>query len=276
MVTGTGGIGRACARRLGSGRRLVLADFDAAALDRVAAELTDEGYDVTTQTVDVSDRASVDALAAVVRAAGELLTLVHTAGVSPSMAEPRRVLEVNMLGTDHVLAAHLDLARPGTVAVAIASSAAHIAAVFGMLTPEQDVLVAGAATDELLDLVGPVAESGSAYSIAKRVNLLRVERAALEWGRQGARVVSVSPGTISTPMGQLEISAPGIGKEILRQLESAPVPRIGTPQDIAAAVEWLASPAASFVTGCDLRVDGGQTAEVKARAASRRRSPSGP
>jgi NAD(P)-dependent dehydrogenase (short-subunit alcohol dehydrogenase family) len=182
------------------------------------------------------------------------------------MADASRVLEVNVLGTDHVLAAHLELSGPGTVAVVIASSAAHIAAIYGMITTEQEVRLADAATDELLDLIGAIDHSAVAYSIAKRVNLLRVERAALDWGRRGARVVSVSPGTMATPMGHLELSeAPGV--EIRRQLEASPVPRIGTPQDIAAAVEWLAGPAASFVTGCDLRVDGGTTAEVKARVA---------
>src|SRR5262249_42443422 len=123
-----------------------------------------------------------------------------------------------------------------------------------------------AATDELLDLVGPIDHSAIAYSIAKRVNVVRVERAALEWGRRGARVVSVSPGTIATPMGHLELAnEPGV--EIRRQMEAAPVPGLGPPQDIAAAVDWLASPAASFVSGCDLRVDGGTAAEVKATVA---------
>jgi NAD(P)-dependent dehydrogenase (short-subunit alcohol dehydrogenase family) len=260
VVTGVGGMGVACARRLGGGRHLVLADFDDVKLQAVADTFESDGFTVTPHAVDVSDRSSVDALAAAVRAAGTFRTLVHTAGLSPTQASAERVLEVDMLGTDHVLASFLDLVTEGTVAVCIASMAGHMAG----LPADQERTLATVATDELVGaLTGVDLQSfGATYSVAKRVNQLRVEQAAVAWGRRGGRVVSISPGIISTPMTQQELSE-GSGEQMRGMLAMSPVPRIGTAEDIASAVEWLAGPAASFVSGCDLRVDGGVTAAIR-------------
>ncbi len=260
VVTGIGGMGIACARRLGSGRRLVIADFAADKLEREAAGLTADGYDVIPHHVDVSDRASVNALATAVAEAGPLRTLVHTAGLSPTMATSARVLDVDMLGTDHVLEAFEPLAIEGTVAVCIASMAGYMAG----LSPQVEYALSTVATDALVDAIGVDPDDldfGTSYCMAKRANHLRVERAAAAWGKRGGRVVSISPGIISTPMGRQEIEQ-GAKEMMEQQLAMSAVPRIGTADDIAAAVEWLASPAASFVTGCDLRVDGGVTAAI--------------
>jgi NAD(P)-dependent dehydrogenase (short-subunit alcohol dehydrogenase family) len=261
VVTGIGGMGVACARRLGAGRVLVIADFDGDKLAREAETLGGDGFTVTPVQLDVSDRASVADLAATVGALGTLRTLVHTAGLSPTQATSERVLEVDMLGTDYMLEAFEGLATDGTVAVCIASMAGHMAS----LAPEQEIALATVATDDLLRTVGPVDgfDFGTTYCIAKRVNQLRVERFATTWGKRGGRVVSISPGIISTPMGRQELEQ-GARDQMLAQLEMSAVPRIGTAEDIASAVDWLASPAASFVTGCDLRVDGGVTAAIHA------------
>jgi NAD(P)-dependent dehydrogenase (short-subunit alcohol dehydrogenase family) len=260
LVTGVGGMGVACARRLGTGTHLVLADFDDAKLVAVVSELTDDGFTVTGHAVDVSKRASVDGLVDVVRGIGSLRTLVHTAGLSPTQASGPRVLEVDMLGTDHVLNAFLDIVEPGTVAVCIASMAGSMAD----LPRELERAVTVATTDGLMDALGDMDldDFGATYSVAKRVNQLRVEQAAVAWGPRGGRVVSISPGIISTPMGRQEITE-GAGEQMQGMLDISPVPRIGTAEDIASAVQWLASPAASFVSGCDLRVDGGVTAAIR-------------
>jgi NAD(P)-dependent dehydrogenase (short-subunit alcohol dehydrogenase family) len=131
------------------------------------------------------------------------------------------------------------------------------------LTPEREHALAVAPTDALLDTLGPVDldDFGGTYGIAKRINQLRVEQAAAPWGKRGGRVVSISPGIISTPMGRQELEE-GESEQMQGMLDISPVPRIGTAEDIAAAAQWLASPAASFVTGCDLRVDGGVVAAV--------------
>jgi NAD(P)-dependent dehydrogenase (short-subunit alcohol dehydrogenase family) len=259
VVTGIGGMGVACARRLGAGRRLVLADFDQAKLGVVVDALTADGFEVTPHAVDVSDRASVGALAATAGSLGTLRTLVHTAGLSPTQASAERVLEVDMLGTDYVLEAFLELVNDGTVAVCIASMAGYVA----RLTREQEVALATAATEDLLTTLGPIDTGGfgTTYGVAKRINQLRVEQAAIPWGKRGGRVVSISPGIISTPMTRQELEE-GATEQMQGMLDASPIPRIGTAEDIASAVEWLASPAASFVTGCDLRVDGGVTAVI--------------
>jgi NAD(P)-dependent dehydrogenase (short-subunit alcohol dehydrogenase family) len=261
VVTGVGGMGVACARRLGAGRHLVLADFDEAKLGDVVDALAADGMTVTGQRVDVSDRSSVDALVDVVRSLGSLRTLVHTAGLSPTQASASRVLEVDMLGTDHVLAAFLDVVTEGTAAVCIASMAGYMA----NLTPERESAVTTAETHLLMEALGDAVnldDFGSTYGVAKRVNHLRIEQAAVTWGQRGGRVVSISPGIISTPMGRQELEE-GSSEQMQGMLAISPVQRIGTAEDIAAAVQWLASPEASFVSGCDLRVDGGVTAAIR-------------
>jgi NAD(P)-dependent dehydrogenase (short-subunit alcohol dehydrogenase family) len=259
VVTGVGGMGVACARRLGAGSHLVLADFDEDKLGGVVDALAADGMTVTGQPVDVSDRSSVDALVAAVRAVGPLRTLVHTAGLSPTQASGARVLEVDMLGTDHVLNAFFDVVESGTVAVCIASMAGSMAD----LPRELEHAVTRASTDDLMDALDglDLGDFGATYSVAKRVNQLRVERAAVTWGARGGRVVSISPGIISTPMGRQELEE-GSSEQMQGMLAISPVPRIGTAEDIAAAAQWLASPAASFVSGCDVRVDGGVVAAV--------------
>ena len=265
VVTGVGGMGVACARRLHGGAHLVLADFDEVKLEAVVGAFIADGFTVTGQQVDVSDRASVDALVAAVRDLGPLRTLVHTAGLSPTQATGARILDVDMLGTDHVLNAFLDVVEHGTVAVCIASMAGSMAD----LPRELERAVTVAATDDLMAALGDIdlSDFGATYSVAKRVNQLRVERAAVAWGPRGGRVVSISPGIISTPMGRQELEE-GAGEQMEGMLAISPVPRIGTAEDIAAAVQWLASPAASFVTGTDLRVDGGVVAAVHGILAS--------
>jgi NAD(P)-dependent dehydrogenase (short-subunit alcohol dehydrogenase family) len=103
---------------------------------------------------------------------------------------------------------------------------------------------------------------GIAYAYAKRANQVRVRAASLSWGSKGARVVSISPGVIATPMGRQELE--GASGEHMRQLiDASGTGRIGTPDDVAAAVEFLVSPAASFITGVDLLVDGGAVAAMR-------------
>jgi NAD(P)-dependent dehydrogenase (short-subunit alcohol dehydrogenase family) len=259
VITGVGGMGVACARRLGAGTQLVLADFDDAKLQAVVDELTADGLAVTGQRVDVSDRGSVHALVGVVRDLGPLRTLVHTAGLSPTQATSERVLEVDMLGTEHVLNAFFDVVVQGTAAVCIASMAGHMAS----LTPAQEAALTAADTDGLMAALDgvPLDDFGATYGVAKRVNQLRVEKAAVAWGARGGRVNSISPGIISTPMGRQELEE-GAGEQMQGMLDLSPVPRIGTAEDIAAAVHWLTSADASFVSGCDLRVDGGVTAAI--------------
>jgi NAD(P)-dependent dehydrogenase (short-subunit alcohol dehydrogenase family) len=258
VVIGVGGIGIACARRLGAGQRLVLADFNAAGLEANAAELRASGYDVITQQVDIADAASVAALVATVSSAGSLRTLINTAGLSPTMAPAKRIYAVDLLGTALVIDAFLPLARVGTAAVMIAS----MAPAFVSVPTELESKLALSPAADLLSVVGDLyaQDPNGAYGVSKRGNQLRVEAAAAAWGAKGARIVSVSPGLIHTSMQQQEEKA----NDMITGLRKAtPMDRYGTAEDIAAGVEWLVGPNASLVSGIDLRIDGGIVAAIR-------------
>lgn len=262
VVTGTGGMGRAAARRLGTGRAVVLADASDRQLRDASNALRSDGFDIHPVSVDVSSERDVTELAATVSGLGSLRTVVHTAGVSPVQATPRQIVDVDVIGTARILDAFEPLVEPGTVAVCIASMAGT------MTTIPHEVLhlLAATPTDQLhtLSVLDPTGmNSGEAYGLAKRANQVRVQAASVAWGRRGGRVVSVSPGVISTPMGRAELAGP-FGDGMRDMIERSGTHRVGTPEDIAAAVEFLAGPAASFVTGTDLLVDGGVVAALAA------------
>ena len=256
-ITGIGGMGIACARRLGAGNQLLLADIDAVQLENAAEKLRSDGFSVQTQIVDVADSASVEAFARRASELGAVRTLVHTAGVSPLMAKPARVYAVDLVGTANVLDAFSTYVNAGSVAVIIASMAAHVAPVDAELAAQ----LATAPANQLMDIAlrQYPDDANMAYALAKRGNQLRVEETAVAWGRRGARVVSVSPGIIATPMGKLEQQNP----QVAGILEMAPLQRIGTTEDIAGVVQWLASSTANYITGADIRIDGGTIAAMR-------------
>jgi NAD(P)-dependent dehydrogenase (short-subunit alcohol dehydrogenase family) len=262
VVTGAGGMGEAVARRIGGGRTVVFADFNPVQLDRVAGALQADGYDVHPVRVDVSSARDVEMLAATAAELGTIRCVVHTAGVSPVQATSRQSVDVDVVGTARVLDAFEAHVEPGTVAVCIASMAGTMTT----LAPDVLRLLAVTPTDQLaaLPVLDPEAMSpGIAYGVAKRANHARVQAASIPWGRRGGRVVSISPGVISTPMGQAELAGP-FGEGMRAMIEMSGTRRIGTPDDIAAAVEFLVSSAASFITGTDLLVDGGVIAALGA------------
>jgi NAD(P)-dependent dehydrogenase (short-subunit alcohol dehydrogenase family) len=255
-VIGAGGMGLAVARRLGSGRHLLLADFSDARLKTAVDALRGEGHTVDGQTVDVADRAAVEELANAAGAAGHIDAVVHTAGVSPAMADARQIYQVDLLGTAHVIDAFLTVASPGTSLVCVASMAGHLAS----LPAELERHLATAPTAELLthdgiDLDAPDS-AGTAYSVAKRGNQLRVQAAARDWGTKGARVNSISPGVIATSMGRAELDGP-LGGFIQSMIDLSGARRAGTADDIAAVAAFLTGPDSSYITGNDILVDGG-------------------
>lgn len=263
VVIGTGGMGRAIARRSGSGRKVLLADFNEPALAAVADELRGDGYDVTSRAVDVGDRDSVLELAQAAADLGPVGHIAHTAGLSPAQASSEAILRVDLLGTALVLEAFGQVVSPGGAAVVVASMAGHMAS--GLDAASERALAATPAQD-LMDLpfLVPIAtgDPGPAYSIAKRANLLRVQSAAASWGKRGARVNSISPGVISTAMGRQELDGES-GDQMRAMIAMSGTGRPGTPDDIAAAAAFLLGPNADFITGTDLLVDGGVVAAVR-------------
>lgn len=267
VVIGAGGMGQAIAHRIGSGRAVLLADFDEATLDTAAELLRGEGHDVTSRVVDVGDHDSVRALAEVAAGLGRVTRVAHTAGLSPAQAPTAAILRVDLLGVAIVLDEFARVVAPGGAAVVIASMAGHMAA----LPADQEQALATTPAGQLLALpfLAPeaVAHPGLAYMLAKRGNVLRVQAAAGAWGERGARVNSISPGVIATPMGQQELRGES-GEQIRGLVAMSATKRLGTPDDIATAAAFLLDPQAGFITGTDLLVDGGAVAAVRALASA--------
>jgi NAD(P)-dependent dehydrogenase (short-subunit alcohol dehydrogenase family) len=263
VVIGVGGMGQAIARRQGPGKTVLLADFNAETLGNVAETMMRDGYTVQTQIVDVSSPNSVEDLAKRAAELGAVTQLVHTAGLSPTQASADAVLQVDLLGVALVLEAFGAIIEPGGAGVVIASMAGHL---FPALTAEQEAALTQTPPRDLLTLafVNPetVTDPALAYGLAKQANHVSVRVASIAWGTRGARLNSISPGTIATPMGHLELgSAMGEGIRGLVALSAAG--RLGTPDEIAAAAAFLLGPEAAFVTGTDLLVDGGVVAAVR-------------
>jgi NAD(P)-dependent dehydrogenase (short-subunit alcohol dehydrogenase family) len=262
-IIGVGGMGHAIARRLGAGKTVLLADYNEAALASVAESLSADGHHVESRSVDVASPKSVHGLAEYAVSLGNVTQIAHTAGLSPSQASAEAILAVDLLGVALVLDAFGEIVAPGGAGVVIASMAGHM---FPPLTAEQEHALAHTPTGELLGLeyVSPqeITEPGIAYGIAKQANHIRVRAASAHWGRRGARINSISPGIISTPMGQQELASP-VGDGMRSMIAMSGTGRIGTPDDIAAATAFLLGPDATFITGTDLLVDGGVIAAVK-------------
>ena len=261
VVVGTGGMGLSTARRVGAGRVIMLADINQIGLEAAADALSADGHQVMTQQVDVTSRASVAAAADVAASSGRVTAVVHTAGLSPQQASADAVLAVDLLGVALTLDEFGRVIEPGGAGVVIASMAAHM---YPALDPGVQRLLAETPTDELLslDACSAITDSRQAYPFAKRANQIRVAAAASAWGLRGARINCISPGVISTAMGRLELSGES-GGLMQAMVDNAGVRRIGTPDDIAAAAEFLLGPAAGFITGVDLLVDGGVIAAIQ-------------
>lgn len=257
-VTGTGGMGMAIVRRLGTGRHVVLGEIVEESLARAKAALETEGHWITDLKLDISSQESCRALAQKATSLGTIRAVVHTAGLSPVQASPERIVAVDVLGTAYLLDAFAEVVGRDAVMVCIASMAGTMT----RLPAEIERALATTPTSELasLPILDPkTMERGAAYGIAKRANQVRVAAASVPFGRKGARIVSISPGIISTPMGQAELAGPS-GEMMRKMIQMSGTQRLGTPEDIAAVVEFLVSPAASFITGTDILVDGGVVA----------------
>ena len=261
VVTGSGGMGTAVARRLGAGRTVLLADVHDEALAAAAQALRAEGLEVSTHPVDVGRPDSVEGLAEAADSLGRIGAVVHTAGLSPVQVSPAAIVHVDLVGTALMLDVFGRVIAPGGAGVFVASMAGSMAS----LDPDLERRLATTPAAELADLSELSAEAlgdaATAYVTAKRGNQLRVRAAAASWGVRGARVNSLSPGVIATPMGEAELSGP-TGDVMRQMITDSPTGRIGTPHDIAAAVAFLVGPDAGFITGTDLLVDGGVVATM--------------
>ncbi len=258
ITGGSGGMGKATAELVGNKGTLLLADVSEERLILTKEELAAKGItDVHYQTVDITSKENVALLAKKASQLGTLKGLVHTAGLSPTMANSKRITEVNLVGTGIILDAFLPLATLGTSVVCISSMSGHMAPRQGPYTE----ILKNPLADNVIETMEQFSQgdSGASYSLSKLGVLLIVEDQAWAWGEKGARITSISPGTINTPMGRQEASQQ---EQMKMMLEITPLRREGEASEIATAVEFLLSDAASYITGIDLRVDGGTIANL--------------
>jgi NAD(P)-dependent dehydrogenase (short-subunit alcohol dehydrogenase family) len=260
VVIGAGQIGQAIARRISAGKHVLLADLHQENAAAAVEVFADAGFDVSTATVDVSSRESVVALADGAAALGEVTGVIHAAGVSPSQASVETILAVDLYGTALVLEAFGNVIATGGAGVVIASQSGHR---LPALTAEEDAALATAPADELLNLPmlqpGQVNDTLHAYQLAKRGNSLRVMAEAVRWGERQARVNTISPGIIITPLARDELTGPR-GEGYRRMLDLSPAGRAGTPDEVGTLGALLMGPDGGFITGSDFLIDGGVTA----------------
>jgi NAD(P)-dependent dehydrogenase (short-subunit alcohol dehydrogenase family) len=263
VVIGPGSIGQAIARRVSAGKYVLLADLRPENADAAAEVLINAGFEVNTAIVDVSSRESVHALVQTATALGEVTGVIHAAGVSPSQASPQTILSVDLYGTTLVLEDFGNVIAPGGSGLVIASQSGHR---LGALTVEEDAALATTPADELLALpmLQPdrVKDSLHAYQLSKRGNSLRVMAEAVRWGERGARVNTISPGIIITPLAKDELTGPR-GEGYRRMIELCPAGRAGTPDEIGTVGALLMGPQGEFITGSDFLMDGGVTAAYR-------------
>lgn len=260
VVIGAGSIGQAIARRVSSGKHVLLADLKQENADAAAKIFSEAGFEVSVAVVDISSRASVRALVSKATAIGDVTGVVHAAGVSPSQAPPSVILHVDLYGTAVILEEFGNVIAPAGACVVIASMSGHR---LPALTADQDRLLATTPAEDLLSLpmLQPdvVTDPLNAYQISKRGNALRVKAEAVRWGKRGARVNTISPGIVITPLAKDELTGPR-GKGYRQMLDLSPAGRAGTPDEIAALAALLMGPEGAFITGSDFLIDGGVTA----------------
>lgn len=253
VVIGIGGMGLAIARRQGTGKAVLLADFDESRLTTAADTLRAEGQQVTTHRVDVSSAESVASLAKVAASLGPVTQIAHTAGLSPAQAPAETIMKVNLAGVAHVLAEFGRVVAPGGAGVIISSMAGHMT----RLTAEEERALARGELPALGD-----SPPEAAYARSKRANHIQVQSASVAWGQRGARINAISPGVVSTPMSEADLASDH-GTIMRTMIDTSPTGRMGTPDDIAAAAAFLLGPESTFITGSDLLVDGGVVAAMR-------------
>jgi NAD(P)-dependent dehydrogenase (short-subunit alcohol dehydrogenase family) len=260
VVIGPGSIGQAIARRVGAGKHVLLADLRQENADAAAKVMSEAGFEVSSTLVDISKRESIHALVEKATSIGEVTGLIHAAGVSPSQATPETILHVDLYGTAVILEEFGNIIAKGGAGVVIASQSGHR---LGALSDEHNKALATTPAEELLslDFLQPdrVTDTLNAYQLSKRGNSLRVMAEAVRWGKRGARINTISPGIIITPLAKDELTGPR-GEGYRRMIDLCPVGRAGTPDEVGTVGALLMGTEGAFITGSDFLMDGGVTA----------------
>lgn len=260
LWTGAGQIGMAIARRIGYGKKIVVGDRSLGNATTIAKTMNEAGFDVTPVEIDISSRDSILNLIEEARKYGEITDFINSAGVSPSQASIEQILKIDLYGTSVLLEEVGKVIAPGGVGVTISSQSGHRMEALGV---EVDELLATTQTEELLNLevLQPknITSPLHAYQMAKRSNVKRVMSEAIKWGERNARINSISPGIVVTPLAIDEFNGPN-GNFYKNMFANCPAGRPGTADEVANVAELVMSPKGAFVTGTDILIDGGATA----------------
>lgn len=260
LLTGAGQIGMAIARRMGYGKKIVVGDKRMENAEAVCKIMNEAGFDCVAVEMDLALRKSIQNTIAEARKYGEIKMLVNAAGVSPSQAPVEAILKVDLYGTAVLLEEVGKVIAAGGVGVTISSQSGHR---MPQLMADEDRHLATTPVEELLGLPllqpGNIRDTLHAYQLAKRCNEKRVMAEAVNWGRRGARVNSISPGIIVTPLALDEFNGPR-GDFYKNMFAKCPAGRPGTADEVANVAELLMSDKGAFITGADFLIDGGATA----------------
>ncbi len=262
-LLGAGSMGMAIAERVAQNRTVLLGDISEKALEAAREKLEYSGYSVETMRVDASDKESIYAFAARAKELGPVKYYIHTAGASPNQTNPQHMIKLDLIGSAYALDAFGEVMAKDGAGVLISSQTGYMLP--QPLTNEEEYALTMTPADELaqLPMLQPdvIVNSGIAYIISKHANQLRVRKAAIDWGKRGARINTISPGVVVTPLAYDEFRAAGEGYQ--KMIEASAMHRVGNPAEIANAAQFLLSDQASFITGTDLLVDGGTIAAIK-------------
>ncbi|HFU4000167.1 TPA: SDR family oxidoreductase [Streptococcus suis] len=260
VLLGAGAIGLEIVKRVGTNKTLFLGDINQDNLSRAKEDLENAGFTVETSTVDGGDRASIQAFADQAKQLGEITYYIHTAGLSPNQASFADILRVDLVGTAIALDIFGKIVASGGAGLVVSSMAGHMFT--DHVTAEQRQALATTPADELgtLDFLAEDLPGG-AYGISKQGNILRVQAESLNWAERGARLNTISPGIIITPLARHELKANPDGYQVL--IDHSATKRVGTTAEVATAGAYLLSEEAGFITGTDLLIDGGVIAAMK-------------
>ena len=260
ILTGAGQIGMAIARRMGYGMKIVIGDKRMENAAQIADTMNKAGFDTVPMEMDLASRSSILALIEKGKMYGDIKYLVNAAGVSPSQASVETILNVDLYGTAVLLEEVGKVIKSGGAGVTVSSQSGHRLPALG---EDIDRQLACTPAEELLslDVLQPknIRDTLHAYQLAKRCNVKRVMAEAVKWGKRGARINSISPGIIVTPLAIDEFNGPR-GDFYKNMFAQCPAGRPATADEVANVAELLMSERGAFITGSDILVDGGATA----------------
>ena len=261
VLLGAGSMGTAIVKRISTNRIIFLGDINEDNLKKRENELKYNGFAVETQIVDAMDAKSVESFAKKAGELGNIKYFIDTAGASPNQASPEHIINLDLVATSLAIDIFGKYMDKGGAGLIISSQTGYMM----NLPPEVEQQIALTPTDKLKDIDfiknDVMVNSGVAYVVAKRANHLKVRTAAAtSWADRGARINSISPGIIVTPLAYDEFESAGDAYQ--EMINSSPAKRVGTSEEIARAAEFLLSDDSSFITGIDLLIDGGVIASI--------------